>query len=84
MPRSSNTVSKAESALERVTKHRERIIVRRNGKKVAALVSLQDLAALEQMEERLDADDFLAAKAKWERGGKKTVPWQKLKVELSL
>ena len=70
--------------LSRVARERERVIVRRRGKDVAALVPLEDLAALEEMEDRLDARDFLAAKRQWERGGKKTVSWEKLKAELGI
>ena len=72
--------------LNRVARERERVIVRRRGKDVAALVPLEDLAALEEMEmeDRLDAADFRAAKRQWERGGKKTVSWDKLKAELGI
>ena len=72
------------ATLDRVTRERERVIVRRRGKDVAALVPLEDLAALEAMEDRLDARDFRAAKRQWERGGQKTVSWDKLKAELGL
>ena len=70
--------------LNRVARERERVIVRRRGKDVAALVPLEDLAALEEMEDRFDAGDFRAAKRQWERGGKKTVSWDKLKAELGI
>ena len=70
--------------LRRVAGERERVIVRRRGKDVAALVPLEDLAALEEMEDRQDARDFRAAKRQWERGGKKTVSWEKLKAELGM
>ena len=82
------TTSKAKEllpeTLERVSQNRERVIVRRRGKDVAAIVPIEDLAALEEMEERLDAEAFRAAKKRWQRGGLKTVPWDKLKVELGL
>jgi PHD/YefM family antitoxin component YafN of YafNO toxin-antitoxin module len=70
--------------LNRVVRDRERVIVRRQGKKIAAIVPLEDLAALEEMEDRLDAKDFRAAKRQWLRGGGKTVSWDKLKAELGL
>ncbi|MBI4441778.1 MAG: type II toxin-antitoxin system Phd/YefM family antitoxin [Acidobacteria bacterium] len=70
--------------LDRVAKNRERVIVRRRGKDVAAIVPMEDLAALEEMEDRLDAEDFRVAKKRWQRGGLKTVPWDKLKAELGL
>ena len=71
-------------SLSRVASKRERIIVRRNGKNVAAIVPMEDLAALEEMEDRQDSRDFRAAKRQWQREGKKTVPWDKLKAELGL
>ena len=70
--------------LNRVASERERVIVRRRGKDVAALVPLEDLAVLEEMEDRQDARDFRAAKRQWEREGKKTVSWDKLKAELGI
>ena len=64
-----STTSKAKESfsetLERVVNKRERVIVRRRGKNVAAIVPLEDLAALEEMEDRQDAKDFLAAKKQW-------------------
>jgi len=70
--------------LDRVVRDRERVIVRRGGKNVAAVVPIEDLAALERMEDRRDDKDFLAAKRQWQRGGKKVVAWDKLKAELGL
>ena len=78
------TAEPGRDLLDRVLKNRERVVVHRNGKRVAALVPLKDLAALEKMEDRADAEDFGRAKKEWERGGKKTVPWEKLKSELGL
>ena len=40
--------------LRRVASKRERIIVRRNGRSVAAIVPMEDLAALERLEDRRD------------------------------
>ena len=82
------TTTKAKEALsetlDRVVRNRERVIVRRQGKEVAAIVPMEDLAALEEMEDHLDAKDFRAAKRQWQRGGRKTVTWDKLKAELGL
>ena len=86
MPRvSAAKLNKAlPETLDRVVRNRERVVVRRQGKEIAALVPMEDLAALEKMEDRLDAKDFRAAKKQWVRQGKKTVPWDKLKAELGL
>jgi len=70
--------------LDRVVRNRERVIVRRRGKEIAAIVPMEDLAALEEMEDRRDAQDFRSAKRQWQREGKKTVPWERLREELGL
>lgn len=80
----SKTAESFPATLDRVVRDRERVIVSRHGKKVAALVPLKDLAALEKLEDRLDAADLQSARKLWERGGRKTVPWEKLKAELGL
>ena len=65
---------------------KERIILTRRGKGVAALVSLDDLLALEQMMHKLEdqADLEAAQKALDEAKHKGTVPWEKVKEELGL
>jgi prevent-host-death family protein len=70
--------------LDRVADKGERIILHRRGKNVAALVPVEDLALLEELEDRLDVEDFRAAKEEWEREGRKTIPWEKVKADLGL
>lgn len=70
--------------LDRVAAKGERIVLHRRGKNVAALVPLEDLALLEELEDRLDLEDFRAAKEEWEREGQKTIPWEKVKADLGL
>ena len=70
--------------LIRVVTKRERVVVHRRGKAVAALIPLEDLALLEELEDQKDVEEYRAAKAEWEREGKKTVPWAKIKADLSL
>lgn len=48
------------------------------------LIPVKDLAPVEELEDRLDAEDFRAAKAEWEREGKRTVLWEKIKADLGL
>jgi PHD/YefM family antitoxin component YafN of YafNO toxin-antitoxin module len=62
----------------------ERVKVHRRGKAVAALISLEDLALLEELEDEKDVEEYRAAKAEWERDGRKTVPWAKIKADLGL
>ncbi len=49
-------------SLSRVVTKRERVVVHRRGKAVAALVPLEDLARLEELDDRLDVEDFRAPK----------------------
>jgi PHD/YefM family antitoxin component YafN of YafNO toxin-antitoxin module len=71
-------------SLSRVVTKRERVVVHRRGKAVAALIPLEDLALLEELEDQKDAEDFRAAKEEWDRDGRKTVPWAKIKTDLGL
>ncbi len=66
-------------ALNRVAYSGERILLQRRGKDIAALVSKEDLALLEALEER---SDILAALKALEEPG--TVPWEKVKEDLEL
>jgi len=76
-------VSKARENLadtiNRVKYKGERVVLNRRGKAIAALVSLEDLAILEKLEDRLDLEDAL--KALKEPG---TVSWKKVKADLGL
>lgn len=65
--------------LNQVAYGKERIVLRRRGKDLAAVVPIEDLALLEQMEDRLDLE--AARKALKEKG---TIPWSKLKADLGL
>lgn len=66
-------------ALNRVAYGRERIVVRRRGKRIAAVVPIADLELLEELEERIDVGR--ARTALKEKG---SVSWKKLKAELAL
>ena len=71
-------------SLSRVVTKSERVVVHRRGKAVAALIPLEDLALLEELEDQKDVEDYRAAKEEWERDGRKTVPWEKIKADLGL
>ncbi len=58
----------------------ERTIVHRRKKPVAAVVPIEDLQLLEQLEDRLDLEDAL--KAMKEPGPR--IPWEQIKKELKL
>lgn len=60
----------------------QRILLHKHKKKVAAIVSIQDLALLQAIEDRRDARAAEAALAEIETTG--TVPWEQVKRELGL
>jgi antitoxin Phd len=70
--------------LTRVAAKRERIVLQRRGEDVAALVPVEDLALLEEREDRRDAEDFRAAKDEWEREGRQTTPLDEVVKELGI
>jgi len=71
-------------ALDRVASKGERIVLERDGKNVAALVSVEDLALLEQLQDRIDDADAEAAVAEAAAKGEDPVPWARVKAELGL
>jgi len=58
---------------------KDRVVLERRGKPLAALVPVEDLELLEELEDRLDLE---AAKKALKAPGR--VPWEKLKKELGL
>jgi prevent-host-death family protein len=65
--------------MNRVAYGRERIILARRGKDLVALVPADDLALLQEIEDRIDVE--AAKKALKEKG---RIPWEKVKAELGL
>ena len=61
---------------------KERIILTRHGKPVAAVVPIEDLEFLEQLEERIDIEDARMALADVRKEG--TVSWKKIKSDIGL
>jgi prevent-host-death family protein len=70
--------------LNRVAYGRERIVLHRRGKNLAALIPVEDLALLETLEDRLDVEEAerILAEAKVKR--EKPVAWEKAKKKLGL
>jgi prevent-host-death family protein len=60
----------------------KRIILTRKGKRLIALVPLEDLEALEAIEERIDLDDARKALADVKKKG--SVSWNEIKRKLDL
>ena len=67
-------------AINRVAYKQERILVRRSGKDVVAIVSIEDLAALEALE---DQRDIQAAKAVLAESNER-IPYKRVRRELGL
>ena len=70
--------------INRVAYGGERIVLHRRGKDVAAVIPIDDLTLLEELEDRLDLEDaervLAEAKAKRERA----IPWEKARKKLGL
>jgi prevent-host-death family protein len=60
----------------------ERVLLRRHGKTVAAIVPVEDLALLRAIEDRLDAKAARESLADYEAEG--AVPWEEAKARLGL
>ena len=65
--------------INRSTYAKERIVITRRGKDLAAVVPIEDLKLLEEIEDHIDLE--AARKALKESG---SVPWKKVKAELGL
>ena len=71
---------KLANIVNRVAFGKESFVLTRRGEALAALVSVEDLRLLQEMEERMDEKDAWQARAESEE----TVTWEKLKEELNL
>ena len=68
--------------LARTARTKRRVMVTSRGKDVAAVVPIEDVQLLEEIEDRLDLDEARAALASVKREG--TVAWKKIKRDLGL
>jgi antitoxin Phd len=71
---------KLSNIVNRVAFGKEAFVLTRRGEALAALVSVQDLKLLQEIEERMDVDDAWKARTESEE----TVSWEELKKELDL
>ena len=69
-------------AINRAAYGKERIFVTRRGRRLAVIVPVEDIEALEAIEDRIDLEE--AAKARAEAKEKGTISWEALKAELEL
>jgi len=75
-----NVRAELAEAINRAAIGGERTVIRRNGKEVAAVVSVEDLRTLEALEDRLDLED---ARQIMKKPGR-LIPWEKIKSDLRL
>lgn len=68
--------------INRAAYGKERVVLTRRKKGIAAVVPIEDLQLLEALEDRLDLEAARAALQEAEAQG--TVPWEKIKTELGL
>lgn len=70
--------------LDRLASGGERIILERQGKDVAVLISMDDLALLERIEDSLDDAEAERALSEANAAGETPVDWEKVKRDLGL
>ena len=70
--------------INRVAYGRERIVLHRRGKSLAALIPVEDLALLEALEDRLDVEDSERILAEAKIKHEKPIAWEKAKKKLGL
>lgn len=70
-------------ALDRAALKGERIVIVRNGKRVAALVSAQDLEELERLEDRSDLAAARRAVREAAEAGEEPIPWDEARKRLA-
>lgn len=68
--------------INRVNYKGKRFILTKNGRSVAAFISVEDLELLEEFEDKVDLQH--AKRAKQALKHEKTIPWKKAKKELDL
>jgi prevent-host-death family protein len=68
--------------INRVAYAKERVILTRRGEELVAVVPVEDVRLLEDLEDRLDLEDARAALAETEATG--TTAWEKIKADLGL
>ena len=70
------------TVINRAAFGKERVVLTRRGKEVAAVVPIEDVKLLEELEDRIDLEEARAALA--ETKSKGAIPWEKIKADLGL
>jgi prevent-host-death family protein len=68
--------------VDRAEEAKERIYLTRSGKRIAAIVPIEDVEAIEKIEDRIDRRALRRARV--EMAVKGTIPWERVKAELGL
>lgn len=84
------SAEKARNSFSEIVSHtafsKERFIITRNGKKLAAIIPMEELEFLERMieclEDRMDEEEIRVALDEFKQG--RTIPWEKVKGDLNL
>jgi prevent-host-death family protein len=79
------TTTKARQEFAKVlrkARRGRRFLLERNNRPVAAIVSVEDLALLEAIEDQRDLEDARRALAEYAEKG--AIPWEQVKAELGL
>jgi len=74
--------SQFSDVINRAAYGKETIILTRRGKEVAAVIPLEDLKVIEEMEDQIDLAE--AKKAWKEQGDEPLIPWETAKKRLGL
>ena len=64
--------------LNRAAFGKERVVLTRRGRPLAALVPIEDVEALEAFEDAVDAAEIARRLSEWERDGRPAVPFVEL------
>ena len=70
------------TVINRAAFGKERVVLTRRGKEVAAVVPIEDVKLLEELEDHIDLEEARAALV--ETKSKGTIPWKKIKADLGL
>jgi prevent-host-death family protein len=86
MTQMATTKARADFAdvVNRAAHKGERILLSRNGKSVAAIVPIEDVTLLEEIEEQGDLAALRAALAETRRRREKPIPWERARKMLGL
>ena len=71
-----------ERLVRRVRQSRDRVVLTRRGKRLVAVVPIEDVEWLEEIEDQIDREEARKALEESEREG--TIPWEQVKAELGL